>query len=119
MPPSGVEPRYEYSYGRQNWFEHSAAEHIAVREGVALFDQSSFGKFRLEGRDAVAVLNRVCANNVDVAEGRVVYTQWLNERGGIEADLTVTRLSETAFMICRWRRDRGTRLLLAQAADSR
>ena len=97
--PVGVEPRYEYSYGRQNWFEHSAAEHRAVREGVALFDQSSFGKFRLEGRDAVTVLNRVCANNVDVAAGRVVYTQWLNDRGGIEADLTVTRLSETAFMI--------------------
>jgi glycine cleavage system aminomethyltransferase T/glycine/D-amino acid oxidase-like deaminating enzyme len=97
--PEGVEPRYEYSYGRQNWFEHSAAEHRAVREGVALFDQSSFGKFRLEGRDAVTVLNRVCANNVDVAAGRVVYTQWLNDRGGIEADLTVTRLSETAFMI--------------------
>ena len=97
--PAGVEPQYEYSYGRQNWFEHSAAEHRAVREGVALFDQSSFGKFRLEGRDAVRVLNRVCANNVDVAAGRVVYTQWLNERGGIEADLTVTRLSETAFVI--------------------
>ncbi len=97
--PAGVEPRYEYSYGRQNWFEHSAAEHRAVREGVALFDQSSFAKFRLEGRDAVTVLNRICANNVDVAAGRVVYTQWLNDRGGIEADLTVTRLSETAFMI--------------------
>ena len=97
--PAGVEPRYEYSYGRQNWLEHSAAEHRAVREGVALFDQSSFAKFRLEGRDAVTVLNRVCANNVDVAVGRVVYTQWLNDRGGIEADLTVTRLSETAFMI--------------------
>ncbi|MGB0623368.1 MAG: aminomethyltransferase family protein, partial [Luminiphilus sp.] len=80
-------------------FEHSAAEHRAVRERVALFDQSSFAKFRLEGRDAVTVLNRVCANNVDVAAGRVVYTQWLNDRGGIEADLTVTRLSETAFMI--------------------
>jgi len=97
--PAGVEPEYEYSYGRQNWFEHSAAEHRAVREGVALFDQSSFAKFRLEGRDAVTVLNRVCANNVDVAAGRVVYTQWLNDRGGIEADLTVTRLSEKAFMI--------------------
>ena len=97
--PAGVEPRYEYSYGRQNWLEHSAAEHRAVRQGVALFDQSSFAKFRLEGRDAVTVLNRVCANNVDVAAGRVVYTQWLNDRGGIEADLTVTRLSETAFMI--------------------
>ena len=97
--PKGIEPRYDYSYGRQNWFEHSAAEHRAVREGVALFDQSSFAKFRFEGRDTVAVLNRVCANNIDVAPGRVVYTQWLNERGGIEADLTVTRLTEHAFMI--------------------
>ena len=97
--PVGVEPAYEYSYGRQNWFEYSAAEHRAVREGVALFDQSSFAKFRLEGRDALVVLNRVCANDVDVAPGRVVYTQWLNERGGIEADLTITRLSEQVFMI--------------------
>jgi 4-methylaminobutanoate oxidase (formaldehyde-forming) len=97
--PKGVEPVYDYSYGRQNWFEHSAAEHRAVREGVALFDQSSFAKFRFEGRDTVAVLNRICANNIDVAPGKVVYTQWLNERGGIEADLTVTRLTEHAFMI--------------------
>ena len=97
--PKGVEPVYDYSYGRQNWFEHSAAEHRAVREGVALFDQSSFAKFRFEGRDTLAVLNRICANNIDVAPGRVVYTQWLNERGGIEADLTVTRLTEHAFMI--------------------
>ena len=97
--PDGVEPVYDYSYGRQNWFEHSAAEHRAVREGVALFDQSSFAKFRFEGRDTMAVLNRICANNIDVAPGRVVYTQWLNEHGGIEADLTVTRLAEHAFMI--------------------
>ena len=97
--PDGIEPVYEYSYGRQNWFDYSAAEHRAVREGVALFDQSSFAKFRFEGRDTMAVLNRICANNIDVALGRVVYTQWLNERGGIEADLTVTRLTEHAFMI--------------------
>jgi 4-methylaminobutanoate oxidase (formaldehyde-forming) len=97
--PAGVEPRYEYSYGRQNWFEHSANEHHAVRGGVALFDQSSFAKFRLEGADALSVLNRVCANEVDVPPGRMVYTQWLNERGGIEADLTVTRLAENAFLV--------------------
>ena len=97
--PAGVEPVYEYSYGRQNWFEHSAAEHRAVREGVALFDQSSFAKFRLEGRDAARVLSPVCANDIDVVPGRVVYTQWLNEHGGIEADLTVTRLGENVFMI--------------------
>ena len=97
--PKGVEAKYEYSYGRQNWFEHSAAEHRAVREIVALFDQSSFAKFRLEGRDAMHVLNQVCANDVDQAPGRLIYTQWLNERGGIEADLTVTRLDEQTYLI--------------------
>ncbi len=97
--PFGVEPKYEYSYGRQNWFEYSAAEHKAVRESVGLFDQSSFAKFRLEGRDAVTVLNYVCANDVDQRPGRLIYTQWLNERGGIEADLTVTRLRADAFLI--------------------
>ena len=97
--PEGVAARYEYSYGRQNWFEYSANEHRAVREGVALFDQSSFAKFRLEGRDALQVLNRVCANDIDQPPGKLIYTQWLNERGGIEADLTVTRLDATSFLI--------------------
>ena len=97
--PAGVAPRYAYSYGRQNWFEHSAREHHAVRNAVGLFDQSSFAKYRLEGRDAEAVLNRICANDVAVSPGKIVYTQWLNERGGIEADVTVTRLSDTAYLI--------------------
>ena len=97
--PAGVEARYEYSYRRQNWFEYSAAEHRAVRENVGLFDQSSFAKYRLEGRDAARVLNHICANDVGVHPDRIVYTQWLNEKGGIEADLTVTRLSEDSFLI--------------------
>ncbi|MFI5022808.1 MAG: FAD-dependent oxidoreductase [Alphaproteobacteria bacterium] len=97
--PAGVEPKYDYSYGRQNWFAHAGAEHKAVREGVALFDQSSFAKFLVEGRDAEAVLQRISANDLAVEPGRIVYTQWLNERGGIEADLTVTRLSETSYMV--------------------
>src|ERR1700678_263683 len=97
--PAGVASSYQYSYERQNWFEHSANEHRAVRTGVGLFDQSSFAKFRLEGLDAARVLNRVCANDVAVAPGKMIYTQWLNDRGGIEADLTVTRLSETAYLI--------------------
>ncbi len=97
--PQGVSPAYEYSYGRQNWFAHSAEEHKAVRERAGLFDQSSFGKFVVEGADAEAVLNRICANDVAVPTGRVVYTEWLNERGGIEADLTVTRESETRFLV--------------------
>jgi len=97
--PEGITPQYIYSYGRQNWFDYSAAEHKAVREGVGLFDQSSFAKFRFEGRDAMRVLNRVCGNDIDVDPGRLVYTQWLNEQGGIEADLTVTRLGEDAFFV--------------------
>ena len=97
--PPGVAPEYAYSYGRQNWFAHAAAEHRAVRRNVGLFDQSSFAKFRLEGADALHVLNQVCANDVDVPPGRIVYTQWLNERGGIEADLTVTRIREDCFLI--------------------
>jgi 4-methylaminobutanoate oxidase (formaldehyde-forming) len=97
--PPGVEPRYEYSYGRQNWFPYSAEEHRAVREGVGLLDQTSFGKYLVQGPDAEAVLQRICANDVGGPVGRVVYTQWLNDRGGIEADLTVTRLSETEYFV--------------------
>ena len=97
--PVGVKPEYQYSYGRQNWFAYSAAEHKATREGVALFDQSSFGKYLLQGRDAQSVLDRICANEVAVPPGRIVYTQWLNERGGIEADLTVTRLDAGSYLI--------------------
>ncbi|HSG86380.1 MAG TPA: aminomethyltransferase family protein, partial [Candidatus Limnocylindrales bacterium] len=95
----GMEPRYEYTYGRQNWFEASAGEHRAVREAVGLFDQSSFGKTLISGPDAERVLNRICANDIAVEPGRVVYTQWLNDRGGIEGDVTVTRLDETRYMV--------------------
>ncbi len=97
--PPGVEPRYEYSYGRQNWFPHSAAEHRAVRETVGIFDQTSFGKILVQGRDAERELNRICAADVAVEPGRIVYTAWLNERGGIESDVTVTRLAEDRFLV--------------------
>jgi 4-methylaminobutanoate oxidase (formaldehyde-forming) len=92
-------PAYEYSYGRQNWFGNAAAECRAVRDAVALFDQSSMAKFLVQGRDACRVLNRVSTADVDVPAGRIVYTQWLNPRGGIEADLTVTRLAECEFLV--------------------
>ena len=95
----GQEREYRYSWGRQNWFDNQRAEHMAVRTGVGLFDMTSFGKIRVEGRDACAFLDRVCANRIDVATGQIVYTQMLNPRGGIESDLTVTRLSETAFLL--------------------
>jgi len=97
--PEGVAAEAVYSFGRQNWFPYAAAEHRAAREAVAVFDQTSFAKLRLEGADAEAVLQRLCANDVAVPPGRVVYTAMLNERGGFESDLTVTRLAADAYLI--------------------
>lgn len=95
----GTAPAYEYSFGRQNWFDACARECHAVRDAVALFDQCCFAKYLVQGADACSVLNRLSTADVDVAPGRIVYTQWLNDRGGIEADLTITRLDETRFMV--------------------
>jgi heterotetrameric sarcosine oxidase gamma subunit len=97
--PQGVTPETIYSFGRQNWFPSVAAEHRACREAVAVFDQTSFSKFRLEGPDAEAALQGLCANDVAVEPGRMVYTGMLNERGGFESDLTVTRISGDAYLI--------------------
>ena len=99
-PAPGLdEPRDVYSFGRPNWFEAVGEEHRACRERVALFDASSFAKFLLVGRDAEAALSWICANDVSQPPGRVVYTQMLNARGGIECDLTVTRLAPDAYYI--------------------
>ncbi len=95
---AGQVAEYQYSWTRQNWFDNQKAEHLAVRNAVGFFDMTSFGKIRVEGRDACAFLNKVCGNEMDVTVGRIVYTQMLNARGGIESDLTVTRLSETAYL---------------------
>ena len=95
----GQEREYHYSWKRQNWFENSAAEHKAVRENVGMYDMSSFGKLRVEGPDAEALLNRVCGANMSVPAGKIVYTQFLNSTGGIEADVTVTRLTETVYLV--------------------
>jgi heterotetrameric sarcosine oxidase gamma subunit len=95
----GETPAYAYSYGRQNWFDASRREHAAVRERVGLFDQSCFAKFAVKGPDALRLLNRVSCNEIDVARDRVVYTQWLNDKGGIEADLTVFRLAADDFLV--------------------
>ncbi len=97
--PDGVDREYVYAYGRQNWFEHAAAEHRAVREAVGVFDISTYGKFSVQGRDALSFLQRVCAADIDVPPGRIVYTQWLNRFGGIEADVTVTRLADCEFLV--------------------
>jgi len=95
----GQEREYAYSWKRQNFFDNVAEEHRAVRSGVGMYDMSSFGKLRVEGADAEAFLNRVCGADMRVPTGKIVYTQFLNNRGGIEADVTVTRLSETSFLV--------------------
>ena len=97
--PPGVEPKDVYTYGRQNWFPYVGAEHQACRERVALFDQTSFAKFLLIGKDAERALQWICANDVGKPPGSLTYTQMLNARGGIECDLTVARLSQTEFYI--------------------
>jgi len=98
--PKGKEAKIEsYSWGRQNWFEYLAEEHKACREDVILMDLTSMSKILVQGNDAEKVLNNICANDVAVPVGKVVYTQWLNERGGMEADLTVTRLAEDKYLI--------------------
>ena len=95
----GMVPVIEYSFGRQNWFECHAAEHRAARESVAVFDQTGFGKLELRGRDALAVLQRLCGNNIDVPVGHVVYTGMFNARGGFESDLTVIRTGAESFLL--------------------
>ncbi|MDQ1323610.1 MAG: hypothetical protein QG587_945, partial [Chloroflexota bacterium] len=95
----GTNPVVPQGWGRHAGFDYQAAEHRAVREAVGMLDMSIMAKLLVQGRDAETVLNRVCANDVSVPVGRVVYTQWLNEAGGIIADLTVTRLAETRFLL--------------------
>jgi 4-methylaminobutanoate oxidase (formaldehyde-forming) len=125
--PEGVAAAYEYSYGRQNWFDYSAAEHAAVRDAVGVFDLSSFGKFVVEGPDSEVALNHICANDVAVPVGKIVYTQWLNEQGTIEADLTVTREAPDRFLVVTaaatqvrdfaWLRDHVPKGALCHATD--
>jgi 4-methylaminobutanoate oxidase (formaldehyde-forming) len=95
----GQERDYRYSWKRQNWFDNAADEHAAIRGGVGMYDMSSFGKLRVEGPEAEGFLNHICGAEMSVPVGKIVYTQFLNERGGIEADVTVTRLSETAYLV--------------------
>lgn len=122
--PEGVEARDVYSMGRQNWFDPVGEEHRHVREAVGLFDQSSFAKYELTGKGALRALDWICANDVAKPAGRLTYTQLLNSRGGIEADLTVARLAEDKFYVVTgtgfrthdfaWIRDR-----IGEAVDAR
>jgi heterotetrameric sarcosine oxidase gamma subunit len=95
----GSNPKIDYSYGRQSWFDACGEECRNTASNVTLFDHSCFIKYMVEGRDAMRVLNHICANEIDVPVGKVVYTQLLNVAGGIEADVTVTRISATSFMV--------------------
>jgi 4-methylaminobutanoate oxidase (formaldehyde-forming) len=95
----GEKAEDHYSYERQNWFDAVGREHGAARERVAVFDQTSFAKFVLVGRDAEKALSWIAANDVAKPSGHLVYTQMLNDRGGIECDLTVSRLSPTEYYI--------------------
>ena len=97
--PQGVKAQYDYGYNETTWFEHWKNEHQAVRTDVGLVDLSPFCKILVEGRDAETILQRICTNNVAVDPGRVVYTQWLNQRAGIEADVTVARLARTSYLV--------------------
>jgi 4-methylaminobutanoate oxidase (formaldehyde-forming) len=98
--PAGVEPKVErLSWGRQNWFPYWQEEHRATREGVILMDMSFMAKFLVQGRDAGRILNHISANQVDGPAGVITYTQWLNEGGTIEADLTVTKLDDECFWV--------------------
>jgi len=95
----GQTAAYEYSYKRQNWFANYAAEHMAMRNSVGMVDMSSFGKFEVTGADALASLQHLSVSDINVPVGKLVYTHWLNERGGIEADLTIARLAEERFWV--------------------
>ncbi len=95
----GQEREYRYDWKGQNWFANQRAEHMAIRQAVGLYDMSSFGKIRVEGPEAEAFLNHVAGGDMSVPVGKIVYTQFLNRNGGIEADVTVTRLSETAYLV--------------------
>ena len=97
--PEGAEPVYDHSFHRPSWFEHAQAEQRAVRENVALFDYSMLGKLMVEGPDAETFLQRVCTNDMAIPVGGMAYSLMLNERGGIESDVTIARHSQTGFMV--------------------
>ncbi|MBT6464470.1 MAG: GcvT family protein [Proteobacteria bacterium] len=95
----GEEAEYKYDFGKQNWFNNNAAEHQAVRTAVGIFDQSSFQKILVQGKDAEKTLNFIATASMSVKAGTVVYTQFLNQTGGVEADLTVTRIEKDKYLI--------------------
>ncbi len=95
----GISPEYQYTYGKPNWFAGCYEECQSIQNDVALIDMASYPVYSIRGSEALAALNYISSNNLDVTPGQIVYTQWLNDRGGIEADVTITRIAENEFMI--------------------
>ena len=94
----GAKAEYDYSYKRQRWFKYYALEH-SISENLCEIYMFLFGKFHVYGKNAMQTLQYISCANIDVEPGKIVYTQWLNERGGIEADLTISRLNEESFHV--------------------
>ncbi len=97
--PKGVNPVHEYDWRTPNWLPYQKEEHLAVRHGVGMYDLSSMGNYLVQGRDAQAVLQNLCTNDIAGRPGKVTYTPMVNERGGFETDVTITKLTETSFFI--------------------
>ena len=97
--PEGTKPLYDHSFYRPTWFEYAQAEQKAARAAVVMIDYSMLGKIMVEGSGALKALQRLCSNDIDIPRGRTVYTLMLNERGGIESDITIARHGEDSFMV--------------------
>ena len=97
--PEGEEPVHKYDWRSPGWLPWQKEEHLAVRHGVGMYDLSSMANYIVQGRDAEAVLQNLCANDIAGPVGTVVYTPMCNERGGFESDLTVTKIAEDQFFI--------------------
>lgn len=97
--PEGVAPVHDYAFGKPSWFNHAQTEQKCARNGVVMIDYSMLGKHMVEGQDAENFLQRVFTNDVSMPDGRVTYSLMLNERGGIEGDVTIARHNKTCFMV--------------------
>jgi len=119
--PEGHDPVVEkHSWWRENWWHYLEEEVRAARRDIVLMDMSDMAKFQIEGLDACKLISRISTNHVDVEIGRIVYTCWVNQAGGMEADLTVTRLADNKFMVVTAEAWRGhTEMILRRALGDR
>ncbi len=96
---SNQERKYIYNWKKQNWFENHRKEHLAIRKNVGLIDMSSFGKIKVQGPNACSFLQYLCSNDINLEKGQIIYTQMLNQRGGVESDLTITKIDQNQFLL--------------------